>query len=181
MRNVPSFSKVCPEYQSLIAELAEGQISGAERQRVEMHLERCPGCQAYHNGLLALDQELAAGIRLPALPLDFRQSLLVRIHQETAPSQCLDAGTLLVSSRNDILRRWFPNALDLAAYVGLALPLAFGLKFWIEDAVHWLPQVAGWNLSRGALLVSAMVTGSVALAGGCWLAWKELRSQSEPL
>ena len=51
--------KYCEEYAVLIQDALDGELPAEERQRLEEHLEQCPGCRAYYEAMRAIDESFS--------------------------------------------------------------------------------------------------------------------------
>ena len=72
----------CEEFENLILEYLENQLSPAERSVVETHLAGCAHCQVFARRLQQLDAALTHGIKSPVLSADFTTELRQRIQTE---------------------------------------------------------------------------------------------------
>ena len=99
---------VCPEYEDLL--VGYGALDGAQRERVDAHLEQCPACGAYLTLLARLDAGFDDAFAGMEVPVSFRRSLGEKLHLETQPSfvpEVLDlvAGVVLITVLGLVLGR----------------------------------------------------------------------------
>jgi anti-sigma factor RsiW len=71
----PPSDLACIEAVELVTDYLEGALPAAERRRLELHLESCPGCSEYleQNRTVA---GLLGALREDALPPELRSSLI---------------------------------------------------------------------------------------------------------
>jgi anti-sigma factor RsiW len=75
MGSVEADDLACVEVVEMITDYLEGALPAAQAQRLEHHLETCPGCDEY----LAQMRELAGslgGLRAESLPAEMRDGLI---------------------------------------------------------------------------------------------------------
>src|SRR5271168_2553546 len=79
----------CEEIENRILDYQENQLPPAQRQEIEAHLATCPGCRTFGRQLQQLDGALSAGVKVPAISVDFDRRLRERI--EAAPAALSEA------------------------------------------------------------------------------------------
>ena len=114
----------CVEAEGLLEAYVDEDLDGAERQRLEAHLDSCPGCREQWQ--LALHVKDALG----ALPqLDAPQAVIDRVLVEAATEQASGAGGEVKRPWWELLRPSPAWALVAAVLLlALLLPLARGPK-----------------------------------------------------
>ena len=104
----------CEKYRGLVSCLIDGEITGAEKARLDAHLASCPACRAYQSLLedLTLEQK------------DPPASLL---------SNVMDAARKAPKPKNVIARRWVTGSVAAAACLAVivlaALPTLEELQY----------------------------------------------------
>jgi anti-sigma factor RsiW len=75
---------LCEEIENRILDYQEGQLSPAQREEVEAHLDGCAHCRTFARQLQHLDAVLLASVKVPALSADFDRRLRERIQASPA-------------------------------------------------------------------------------------------------
>jgi len=70
----------CTEVVELITEYLEGALDDAERRRVEVHLDSCPGCSKYLEQMKTVAGSLG-GLRDEAMARELRGSLIASFRE----------------------------------------------------------------------------------------------------
>jgi anti-sigma factor RsiW len=65
----------CIELVEIVTDYLEGALPAADARRLERHLETCPGCTEYIDGMRALSGSLG-GLTDDALPAAIRDALI---------------------------------------------------------------------------------------------------------
>ena len=109
--------KYCEEYAALLDLFLDGELPGAEMERVRRHLEDCPGCRAY------VDDALAIRAAFPeaedtVVPEDFAQGVMERIREAS--------GGEAAERKRHSARRWTGTLGLLAACCALVILVRTG-------------------------------------------------------
>jgi anti-sigma factor RsiW len=70
----------CIDEVELITEYLDGALPDAERRRLEVHLESCPGCTEYLAQMKAVAGSLG-GLREETFPPELRDSLIASLRE----------------------------------------------------------------------------------------------------
>ncbi len=138
--------KYCTEYAALLDLFADGELDAAEMERVQAHLDGCPGCRAYVDDALLIRAAFPDAEDVD-IPEGFAESVMERIRADSTKN----AG----SQKKE--RRWLRTLAPLAACCALVVVLSNGPRLF-----------GGGNdagLSGGAPCVSD-TSGASAGAGG---------------
>jgi anti-sigma factor RsiW len=79
-RAQPHSDLACIEEVELITDYLEGALPAAERRRLEVHLETCPGCTEYLEQMRTVAGSLGA-LREDAIPPELRRSLIAAFRE----------------------------------------------------------------------------------------------------
>ena len=110
--------KYCEEYAALLDGFADGELSPEEMERVQVHLETCPGCRAYVDDILAIRAGFP-DVEDTVVPEGFAQGIMERVRA--------DAGSkTIIKVRRDRFRRWTGTLAALAACCALVIVLRSG-------------------------------------------------------
>ncbi len=128
--------KYCEEYAALLDLLVDGELPQVDIERVQAHLESCPGCRAY------IDDALVVRAGFPdvedmVVPEDFAAGVMNRIRESVLEE---DKKTLKLRRRR--FQRWMGTA-ALAACCALVIILRTGSGGWKEDAA--VPTESGYG------------------------------------
>ena len=112
----------CNEYMELISAYSDGELSGADKQKLEDHLRECAECSSileiYRGITVAVDESC-----VPA-PESLRVNVMERIAGETSAQA--EANLKKFKTVNRILTRYLPAAACLA-FLLLTIPRLFGI------------------------------------------------------
>lgn len=111
--------KYCEQYAALLDLFVDGELAGAEMERVRDHLAECPGCQAYVDDALAIRAGFP-DIEDTAVPEGFAEGVMERIREASAGER------KLVELRRRGIRRWMGTAAALAACCALVILVRTG-------------------------------------------------------
>ena len=111
--------KYCEQYAALLDLFVDGELAGAEMERVRDHLAECPGCQAYVDDALAIRAGFP-DIEDTAVPEGFAEGVMERIREASARER------KLVELRRRGIRRWMGTAAALAACCALVILVRTG-------------------------------------------------------
>ena len=111
--------KYCEQYAALLDLFVDGELAGAEMERVRAHLAECPGCQAYVDDALAIRAGFP-DIEDTAVPEGFAEGVMERIREASARER------KLVELRRRGIRRWMGTAAALAACCALVILVRTG-------------------------------------------------------
>ena len=77
--------KTCEEYEALISDFLDGELSAEDRAEVAEHLASCPACQQYFDDLVAMHDAFDQIEEVP-VPEGFAEQLMARV-RETPQSE----------------------------------------------------------------------------------------------
>ena len=77
---------VCVEYEALLDLYVDGELEAEEMAKVQEHLDSCPACRAYVDGLLAIRAEFPDEESIP-LPEGFHASVMASVAADAAKSK----------------------------------------------------------------------------------------------
>lgn len=114
--------KYCEEYAALLDLFVDGELSVEEMDRVQAHLEVCPGCQAY------VDDALAIRAAFPEaededVPEGFAESVMERVRRDAGKDD------KVIQLRRRSFRRWMGTLAAAAACCALVISLRGGSLF----------------------------------------------------
>ena len=72
---LPPDDLACTEEVELITDYLEGALPDGQRERLELHLETCPGCTEYLEQMRTIAGSLG-GLREESIPAETREALL---------------------------------------------------------------------------------------------------------
>lgn len=72
--------KTCEEYEALISDFLDGELSAEDRAEVAEHLASCPACQQYFDDLVAMHDAFDQIGDVP-VPEGFTEQLMARVHE----------------------------------------------------------------------------------------------------
>ena len=72
--------KTCEEYESLISDFLDGELSAEDRARVAEHLASCPACQQYFDDLVAMHDAFDRIEEVP-VPDGFTERVMARVRE----------------------------------------------------------------------------------------------------
>ena len=142
----------CNVYQDRILDYE--QLTAAEQQSVDAHLQVCPECRKVAREWRALDHALTRQLQAPAVSANFDAQLLQRIAREPAAAAKTDLAQrrralepeYAIARQARTERPWIPQLLDV---------LGFGTA----------GGLGGWLLATLLTQTSAAATASQALTG----------------
>lgn len=111
--------KYCEEYAALLDLFVDGELPSGEMERVQAHLDVCPGCRAYVDDALAIRAGFP-DVEDTAVPEGFAESVMKRVREEAG------RGAKIVELKRRSVRRWVGSLAALAACCGLAILLKTG-------------------------------------------------------
>ena len=126
--------KTCEEYESLISDFLDGELSAEDRARVAEHLASCPVCQQYFDDLVAMHDAFDQIEEVP-VPDSFAEQIMARV-RETPQTE-----------EKKII--FFPHWRRWAALAACCAIVALGL--WSAQQREAAPQ----RVSRATLTESA--------------------------
>jgi len=126
---VSGLPTACAAYEEHLSALVDGELAGQLETAVRTHVESCPHCSAYCEGLQRVDG-LLASVPAPAVPPDLRARLAARIEAdagEAVDEEIRPRRVRPVPARAPRRVRWYaqPAAVFAAAAAAAALVL-----FW---------------------------------------------------
>lgn len=127
--------KTCEEYEALVSDFLDGELSAEDRAEVAEHLASCPTCQRYFDDLVAMHDAFDRIGEVP-VPEDFTEQVMARVH-ETLQAE---AGKII----------FFPHWKRWAALAACCAIAALGL--WSAQRWEALPRSAS---SQTAMAESA--------------------------
>lgn len=77
---------VCVEYEALLDLYVDGELEAADMTKVQDHLDACPACRAYVDGLLAIRAEFPDEDSSP-LPEGFHEKVMAAVAADAAKSK----------------------------------------------------------------------------------------------
>lgn len=145
----------CEDYESELAELALGVLTGRDRARVLAHVESCPRCAEELEVLSrTADSVLQAAPEMEP-PLGFEVRLFERMGVTDVPPR-----------RRSLLRsRWVPAVVGVAA-AALALGLGFGLTSSPPTPNVSAHGYGAHHVTTAALVEGRETVGHVVIVGG---------------
>lgn len=72
--------KTCEEYEALISDFLDGELSAEDRAEVAEHLASCPACQQYFDDLVAIHDAFDQIGEVP-VPEGFAEQVMARVHE----------------------------------------------------------------------------------------------------
>ena len=151
--------KPCEEYEALISDFLDGELSAEDRAEVAEHLASCPACQQYFDDLVAMHDAFDQIGEVP-VPEDFGARVMARVRETP------QTGTKKIIS--------FPHWKRWAALAACCAIAALGL--WGARQWEALPRTA-YQFATDDSAPPAMardadppLSGETAAAGGDTLA-----------
>lgn len=106
--------KYCEQYAALLDLYLDGELPPEELERVQSHLETCPGCQAYVDDGLAIRAGFPE-VEDTEVPEGFAERVMERIREASGREK------KVLELRRRSARRWVGSLAALAACCGLVL------------------------------------------------------------
>jgi anti-sigma factor RsiW len=158
----------CDEFEILILEYLENQLSPAERSAVETHLASCANCQAFARQLNQLNAALTRGIKSPKLSPEFNARLQQRIQTEgvlLSEAQHAERKRQLQAEFEadlaQLRRKWLSSTslIDILCYGALAATMVWLILAFAPTWTTLVAQHGPGNLDQNLwffLLISAV-------------------------
>lgn len=80
-------SSECVELNELVSALADGELTGAEKERVERHLADCAECRAFVSACRRIDRTVGEGLEPPAVEPARWQAMLAQLKAAGRPRE----------------------------------------------------------------------------------------------
>jgi len=142
--------KYCEEYAALLDLFADGELPPGEMERVQAHLETCPGCRAYVDDALTIRAGFP-GVEDTAVPEGFAGGVMERVREDGRKD------AKIVELRRRSVRRWAGSLAALAACCVLVIFLRTGGGYG---------GGAGESMVTGGAAAPAEAPESCDVAGG---------------
>jgi anti-sigma factor RsiW len=127
----------CPDRETLLQALLDGELDAANVLAAEAHLRTCPGCSSYYQTLQALRTRLAEADLAEAAPPGLRSKIEAMIEAESRPA----------AARR---RAWWARpapARERAGWNSSASP--------VGSRALWTASTAGWSTAAAMTAVAA--------------------------
>lgn len=165
----------CPQFEALILESIDAHLSAADQPLLDSHLGGCAACRAFQHEQRRLDELLSMSFQHPALPADFKATMLAQVALlETASVKAGQPATVHDSAMLEQPRptiHWGESILPALDWVGYAALVIAGIGMVLELSstvrLPW-PEVT----SEAFQIRMALATAAASVAAGLWLAFR---------
>ncbi len=165
--------KICAEYEALISDYLDGELSAEDRAEVAAHLASCPACQQYFDDLVAMHDAFDQIGEVP-VPEGFAERLMARVHETPQAEESAEKKVIFFPR----WKRWAALAACCAiAVLGLwnaqrwaALPLSVSQTVMAESAPSTArdtaPPIAGETTAAAGDTPAALMLDADGEDGG---------------
>jgi hypothetical protein len=134
----------CQEAEELLLESFDEPAAPSVRRALDAHVAGCRGCSAFAAQLRAVDAELAAVLKLPAVPASLAPGIRARVHRERITALAENLPDIIHLAGCGVATVVCAALLPLDTPITIAAGLGFTCVTYVFMAfVRWTIEAAG--------------------------------------